>query len=292
MDPASFDQKPRVPRKVRFQPKAPVRKPSKAAVAKTEVADDAEAAQKKELMRRFQDGLEAKPKFEKKTERVQRVAFGYGSSIPGTQFSASNGNNSWRQDKAHSNLRENKEYKEPWNYYSYYPVTLPLRRPYSGNPDILNDEEFGQLSTFDESTSNPAMELGLMGEAPEPRMMFLQLPTTIPMTKRNSAAAGQESTSSSKPPSGSNPPVEKAAGLKELQAGVMGKMLVYRSGAVKLKLGDTLYDVSLGSDCAFAQDVVAINAVDKHFSVVGELNKRAILTPDVDSILDSFADLG
>lgn len=147
-------------------------------------------------------------------ERVQRVAFGYGSSIPGTQFSASNGNNSWRQgmmlkwaitsmisllellqyyelmnmimffcnpDKAHSNLRENKEYKEPWvgvlififidgsrgslssshllyliglpfhlclnslkpywilsmllqNYYSYYPVTLPLRRPYSGNP--------------------------------------------------------------------------------------------------------------------------------------------------------------
>ncbi|RDY12826.1 hypothetical protein CR513_02327, partial [Mucuna pruriens] len=32
-----------------------------------------------------------------------------------------------------SRVRE-KEYKEPWDYYSNYPVTLPLRRPYSRNP--------------------------------------------------------------------------------------------------------------------------------------------------------------
>ncbi|XP_021770331.1 uncharacterized protein LOC110734476 [Chenopodium quinoa] len=290
MNPASFDQKP-AQRKVRFQPKAPVRKATKAAVAKTEVIDDAETAEAKELVRRFQDGLTAKPKINKKSEPVQRVAFGYGSSIPSTQFSASNGNNSWHQDKARfSNLRENKEYKEPWNYYSYYPVTLPIRRPYSGNPDILNEEEFGQVSTFDENMSNPAMELGLMEENSEPRMMFFQLPTTIPMTKQTSAT-GQDSTSSSKTPSGSNP-IEKAAGLKDLQAGVMGKLLIYKSGAVKLKLGDTLYDASLGSDCTFAQDVVAINSAEKHCCVVGEFNKRAILTPDVDSILDKFADLG
>lgn len=293
MDPASFEQKPKATRKVRFQPKAPGRKAPKAAVVKTEVIDDAESVEAKELIRRFQDGLAAKPKIEKKSEPVQRVAFGYGSAIPSNHYSVSNGNNSSYQDKVrNSNLKGNKEYREPWNYYSNYPVTLPLRRPYSGNPDVLNDEEFGKLAAFDENMSNPARELGLMEENSEPRMMFFQLPKTMPMTKRTAATASQTPTSSSKPPSGSSNPTEKTAGLEDLQAGVMGKMLVYKSGAVKLKLGDTLFDVSVGSNCVFAQDVVAINAAEKHFSVVGELNKRAIVTPDVDFILDSFADLG
>lgn len=44
-------------------------------------------------------------------------------------------------------------------------------------------------------------------------------------------------------------------------------------------------------DCGFAQDVVAINTVEKHCCVVGELKKRAAVTPDVDSILDRMADL-
>jgi DNA-directed RNA polymerase III subunit RPC4 len=36
----------------------------------------------------------------------------------------------------------------------------------------------------------------------------------------------------------------KGCGLEELPDGYMGKMLVYKSGAIKLKLGDALYDVS------------------------------------------------
>lgn len=36
----------------------------------------------------------------------------------------------------------------------------------------------------------------------------------------------------------------KACTLQELPAGNMGKMLVYKSGAIKLKLGDILYNVS------------------------------------------------
>lgn len=33
--------------------------------------------------------------------------------------------------------------------------------------------------------------------------------------------------------------------LEDLPAGYMGKMLVYKSGAIKLKLGDILYDASI-----------------------------------------------
>ncbi|KAL2927891.1 Inactive glycosyltransferase 25 family member 3 [Bienertia sinuspersici] len=68
MDPSSFDRKPNAPRKVRFQPKAPVRKAAKPVAAKTEVVDDAESEQAKNLMRRYQDGLASKPKIEKKCE--------------------------------------------------------------------------------------------------------------------------------------------------------------------------------------------------------------------------------
>lgn len=70
----------------------------------------------------------------------------------------------------------------------------------------------------------------------------------MPTVKRSATADGPEVTDSSRP-SGSRPPgvadtVKKTCSLDELPAGYMGKMLVYRSGAIKLKLGDTLYDVS------------------------------------------------
>lgn len=46
--------------------------------------------------------------------------------------------------------------------------------------------------------------------------------------------------------------------------------------------------VSPGLDCTCVQDVVAINTVDKHCYALGELGKRVIVTPDVDSLLDSM----
>lgn len=49
--------------------------------------------------------------------------------------------------------------------------------------------------------------------------------------------------------------------------------------------------VSAGIDCVFAQDAVAVNTAEKHCCVIGELNKRAIVTPDVGSIINSMADL-
>lgn len=49
--------------------------------------------------------------------------------------------------------------------------------------------------------------------------------------------------------------------------------------------------VSSGMDCGFAQDVAAINVEGKRCCIVGELSKRAILTPDVDSMLKNIEDL-
>ncbi|GAB4838022.1 hypothetical protein Ancab_027549 [Ancistrocladus abbreviatus] len=290
MDPDSLKHKSNVPRKVRFAPKAPIRRASKSAVAKTEVVDDADTSEAKELLSRFNDGLAAgKTNVERKSTHSQ-VAFGFGASAIPQNYTVSVDANKLRSQ----GLKGEKDYKEPWNYYSYYPVTLPLRRPYSGNPGLLDAEEFGhplESTTFDESTTKPATELGLMDENHDTRMMLLQLPLTMPMIKQSAVAASQQKSGSTNTPS-SAVPVEKTCHLNELPPGLMGKMLVYKSGAVKLKLGDTLYDVTPGSDCAFAQDVVAINMQEKHCCVVGELNKHATVTPDVDFILNSMPDLG
>uniref|UniRef100_F6HGP2 DNA-directed RNA polymerase III subunit RPC4 n=1 Tax=Vitis vinifera TaxID=29760 RepID=F6HGP2_VITVI len=311
-------------RKVRFAPKAPRRVP-KSVVPKSEVAEDDDAAQANELMRHFNVFILWRRIIfyffifflfcSHNCMAPTQVAFGYGGASAsirsyGTPRGATN--SSRYQDPASggglygSGLSDHKEYKEPWDYYTYYPVTLPLRRPYSGNPELLDEEEFGEASestAYDENSTNPAMELGLMDENQEASMLFLQLPATMPMIKQAATAEVKENASSSKPPEDAGQAnrlkpsegagsIQKTCRLEELPSGFMGKMLVYKSGAIKLKLGDTLYDVSPGLDCVFAQDVVAINTEDKCCCVLGELKKRAVVTPDVDSALSSMDDLG
>ncbi|KAH9670779.1 RNA polymerase III RPC4 [Citrus sinensis] len=269
-----------------------------------EMVENADAAQAMDLLQRFnanQGALKGRPKVEKKVAPSQ-IAFGQGGAstfiksygIPKGGSSSSRGQGSAVNGGAHaSGTRLGKEYQEPWDYYSYYPVSLPLRRPYSGSPELLDEEEFGEASetiNYDESSMNPAEELGLMEENLEPNMIFLQLPPTLPLKKQPATGNERQVTESSSKHEGATAK-EKTSSLSELPGAFMGKLLVYRSGAVKLKLGETVYNVTPGMDCMFAQDVVVINTAEKHFCVAGELNKRAILSPDVDFILNNFADL-
>ncbi|XP_021912397.1 uncharacterized protein LOC110826110 isoform X1 [Carica papaya] len=222
---------------------------------------------------------------------ASQIAFGFGGAATSMKHGVPKGGSSSNYSGSYC-ASQMKEYKEPWDYYSYYPVTLPLRRPYSGNPEILDEEEFGEVTetaVYNESSVNPALELGLMEDNAEPKMLFLQLPPTLPLLKRPAKANGHEVGDSSRPSGGART-TEKTCGLDDLPAGLMGKMLVYKSGAVKLKLGDTLYDVNPGLNCVFAQDVATINTTEKHCCVVGELNNRAIVTPDIDSVLNSTED--
>ncbi|XP_022933797.1 DNA-directed RNA polymerase III subunit RPC4-like [Cucurbita moschata] len=278
-------------RKMKFAPKAPPRRIPKTEV-KAEVSEAADAAQARDLLKRFNETTQrAKQKVGKKAAPTQ-VAFGTGgtSSSLRTYGSSKAGNKLRNED---GTLPSSKEYVEPWDYYSYYPVTLPLRRPYSGNPDSLNEYEFGEASearTYDENTTTPAMDLGLLEDNPETNIFFLQLPPMVPVTEQSSTAEGMEAANSLEQNKVSQPP-QKTCSLNEFPSGSMGKLLVYRSGAVKLKLGNIVYDVSSGMDCGFAQELAAINVEGKRCCIVGELSKRAVLTPDVDSMLKNIEDL-
>ncbi|KAJ1426529.1 DNA-directed RNA polymerase III subunit RPC4 [Sesbania bispinosa] len=308
-------------RKVKFAPtKKP--KPVQAKATKTEEAvdgNDEDSAQAQALLRRWNENLARRePKAERKSS-VQ-VAFGPGgSSLPLRTFGIGKGVDSSKNSGSASKYFANEQngltrsstaiedqndtnmidetddttkasarkikgkYKEPWDYdHSYYPTTLPLRKPYSGNPEILDEKEFGEAAAsveYDENTVNPAAELELLEKSEQQSMLFFQLPA-LPFVKQSVSRKGKEkigtSTVSGEP--------NKGSALEELPKGYAGKMLVYKSGAIKLKLGETLFDVSPGSKCIFDQDVVAMNTAHKQCCVLGEISKSVIVTPDLDSI--------
>ncbi|XP_017973633.1 PREDICTED: DNA-directed RNA polymerase III subunit rpc4 isoform X5 [Theobroma cacao] len=317
-------------RKVRFAPKAPQSsRRLKTTVSKSEVNDeDGEAAQAQYLLGRFNENqTRQRPKVEKKSSA--QISFGpgapssnllsaYGSQRGGTSGKSTDSrqrspddndgqiigsfpsaSKEDRTDICSSDAIEasapkiKREYREPWDYHhTYYPITLPLRRPYSGDPELLDQAEFVEAARkeYDEKTINPASDLGLL-EGEKGKMFFFQLPANLPVIKRLASTKGKEKAENL----GSSErfgALKKGCQLEELPGGFMGKMLVYKSGAVKLKLGETLYDVSPGSDCIFAQDVAAVNTTEKHCCVIGELGKRVVVTPHISSVLNSVIDLG
>ncbi|KAF4351517.1 hypothetical protein F8388_000296 [Cannabis sativa] len=320
------------PVKRRFAPKARAGRKPKSIPPKSKLNieedndndKDEEATQAQTLLREFNESLKRRgPKVEKKSQ----VVFGPGAtSSPIRSFgvpkdgSASSKSRDLDLNESDGNAQiplylpsktsesavtfhdstnkstrsSKKEYIEPWDYNSYYPTVLPLRKPYSGNPDHLNKIEFGEAATnaeYVEDATNAASELGLMEENTEGNMFWFQFPRILPTVKQSASIKGKEkigSSISSPGPSASS----KGAKLEELPKGHVGKMLVYKSGAVKLKLGDVLYDVSPGTNVISAEDVVAINPTEKQCGLLGEICKRVVVSADINSLLNSVIDLG
>ncbi|KAF0924947.1 hypothetical protein E2562_015017 [Oryza meyeriana var. granulata] len=217
------------PRKggLKFAPKVRPKKAPKV-VPKMEPAEESkdETVDKELLMKlktsQTMDPFMRKVKTEKKEMRTQ-VAFGQGNSSYARSFPMP------RSSADGSASKLPKEYVEPWDYtHSDYPVTLPLRRPYSGDPEILNEEEFGESSVTraQDGELTAAEELGLMDWSDKSQLLFFQMPTSLPLPKQPDSVA--ETLPGSR--------------LKELPGGFMGKILVYKSGKVKMKIGDTLFD--------------------------------------------------
>ena len=86
-------------------------------------------------------------------------------------------------------------------------------------------------------------------------MLFFHLPNTLPMFKRSASRKGKEKVGSTVS-SQSTDVSSRGCKLEELPGGYMGKMLVYKSGAIKWKLGDTIYDVSHGLGFDLVKSIV------------------------------------
>ncbi|XP_055542059.1 DNA-directed RNA polymerase III subunit RPC4 [Wyeomyia smithii] len=87
---------------------------------------------------------------------------------------------------------------------------------------------------------------------------LLQLPDALPGRTDIDPKKGQDqqTTQDIGNQNGLEPP---RCTVRELEEGYVGKVLRYRSGKVKLLLGNTLFDLTLGMDSGFLQELVSIN---------------------------------
>ena len=116
---------------------------------------------------------------------------------------------------------------------------------------------------WQDEVTDAARELGVMDleDDEEGQKLFLvQMPSVLPISaqavEEYAAGAGPSTSSAASGPStSSSAEARRGCALKELPSGHIGRLLVYRSGKVKLQMGEVLMDVSPGLPCLHRIDV-------------------------------------
>lgn len=133
----------------------------------------------------------------------------------------------------------------------------------------------------------------------EEQLFFMQLPDSLPgqpptrQTKQVKTEVQSESGQSMllKTESQEDEADENSCNLKDLREGLVGKMLVRKSGRVQLILGQVTLDVSLGTTCSFLQELVSVGTEGKtgDLTVLGHIKHKMVCSPDFEALLQSRA---
>jgi len=80
----------------------------------------------------------------------------------------------------------------------------------------------------------------------------------------------------------------KPAEEKKLD-GIIGQLEVHRSGIIKMRLNNgMLMDVTAATQPSFLQHAVFLDPAAKKMHVLGEVNRRFVVSPDVDKLLEEM----
>lgn len=160
-----------------------------------------------------------------------------------------------------------------------------------------------------EKSAAAALLLTSEGEFIDEQLVFFQLPSALPIGFPGEKEATTQQQQQQQPPqpqaqsSTDNKPsiICKDSSLAPVPEGVVGKLLVYKSGKLKLRVGEVLYDVSPGTKTGFAQEIAVIDTKPSssissssnddmetnrgNMYILGDVVKTAICTPDWDYLL-------
>ncbi|KIL69493.1 hypothetical protein M378DRAFT_157757 [Amanita muscaria Koide BX008] len=96
-------------------------------------------------------------------------------------------------------------------------------------------------------------------------------PPTVP-TPSTSSTTGTEQPSESK--------------ASEAVDGVIGQLELYRNGTIRIRMPNgILFDMKSATQLAFQEQAVILNRADNRLTVLGEIDKRYVVSPDVDALL-------
>ena len=173
----------------------------------------------------------------------------------------------------------------------YYPTVLPFSAP--------EEDASGVLCASD----SPLADLGLLSGASDGRLLLVQMPVCARADVQRTCGSVCGATHPLGPcqallpvtaaPAGASAECGPSAGrrgvpqpLEALQDGLLGQLLVYASGAVKLRIGEVVFDVMPGAPLSHSEQVAALNCEMQRCAFLGAARSRVVLTPDVDALLD------
>ncbi|KAH8296097.1 hypothetical protein KR054_001711 [Drosophila jambulina] len=134
--------------------------------------------------------------------------------------------------------------------------------------------------------------IGNFLDSSQSQIFLMQLPDVLPCVSDEPEDAEPSNNDSTMPPSVSETEsASPAAGkstkgsvLRLLEEGQIGKILRYRSGRVKLQLGDTLFDLDMGLDPGYLQELMSVTANREQRSGnminLGPIQAKLKATPD------------
>ncbi|KAF9045797.1 hypothetical protein BDZ89DRAFT_1127708 [Hymenopellis radicata] len=161
--------------------------------------------------------------------------------------------------------------------------------------NLSESEDEEELEDMIEDFAAPSAEQDADPNLQQDRLYFFQFPNPFPtFTEKGAAPPPQTKTPKkvsfavkSEGNSASATPVPDEPA--QVIDGMIGHLQVYRSGAVKIQLvNGTLLDVIAGTQPSFLQQAVALDLKEHKMSVLGEVNKRFVVSPDVDSLLQAM----
>ncbi|KAM6930433.1 DNA-directed RNA polymerase III subunit RPC4 [Xenentodon cancila] len=133
----------------------------------------------------------------------------------------------------------------------------------------------------------------------EEELLFIQLPDSLPgqpPTKEHKPVKTEVQSADGqsvllKTETQEEEDEDNSCNLKDLRDGLVGKMLVRKSGRVQLILGQVTLDVSLGTTCSFLQELVSITTEGKtgNLTVLGNIKHKMVCSPDFEALLENSA---
>ena len=139
-----------------------------------------------------------------------------------------------------------------------FPTSLPIGAIGDPNAPVQEDS----TACFIDSGSE---------ELKEDTLFLIQLPSALPLPY--DAKSVQK-----------KPQEEAKTSLMGYPPGQCGKMVVYKSGKIKLKLGNCMMDVSLAKSGTFAQNLMAVNPTDDSAYFLGDVSHTMVVSPSLDEL--------
>lgn len=165
------------------------------------------------------------------------------------------------------------------------------------NLQTLTVREQQQTRTNSALPRYPA-SIGELIDQTQSQLLLLQLPDVLPceddVEEVSEKPQHEKNIAADTPSTSQNPPATKPTtkriSLKDMEEGKIGRLLRYKSGKVKLVLGNTYFDLNMGMETGFLQDLMSINTNREERSGnminLGPIQAKLTATPDWEHLME------